>query len=67
MTDQQLADEILRHLPRRAAELASARIAARIAELQPLVAFSGALGAVYAAEIVGLQYALELLQDLEDV
>ena len=64
MTERELADEILRHMPKRAAELASARIQARIDELQPLVAFSGALGAVYAAEIVGLHYALELLQDL---
>lgn len=66
MTHEELADRILEHTADRAAELASRRIAARIAELQPLVAFSGSLGAVYAAEIVGLQYALELLEDLED-
>lgn len=49
------------------AELAALRIRARIAELKPLVAFGGALGAVYAAEVLGLEYGLRLLEEPEDV
>lgn len=61
MSEDQLVDAILAHQPP-AAELAVARIRARIAELEPLLAFGGGLGAVYAAELHGLRYALELLQ-----
>lgn len=60
MSEDQLVDAILAHQPL-AAELAVERIRARIAELQPLQAFGGSLGAVYAAECQGLRYALELL------
>lgn len=59
MTQDELVDRILEH----AAPAAVARIRARVAELEPLLAFGGGLGAVYAAEIAGLRYALGLLQE----
>jgi hypothetical protein len=62
MTDRELADAILFHATP-AALPAVRRLRARIAELQPLQAFGGGLGAVYAAEIAGLRYALELLEE----
>jgi len=63
VTENQLAAAILEHaVP--PAELAVRRIRARMAELEPLQAFGGALGAVYAAELHGLAYALDLLEDL---
>jgi hypothetical protein len=45
--------------------LAVSRIHARIRELEPLMAFGGSLGAVYAAEVSGLRFALELLGEDE--
>lgn len=61
--EAQLVEAILAHQApdTLSAELAVARIRARIAELEPLLAFGGGLGAVYAAEIAGLRFALELL------
>jgi hypothetical protein len=61
VTERELVDAILVHED--AATLAVARIRARIAELEPLLAFGGGLGAVYAAEIAGLRYALGLLEE----
>lgn len=63
MTERELVDAILEHGAHDAAELACDRIRARILELEPLLAFGGPLGAVYAAEIMGLRYALDLIED----
>jgi hypothetical protein len=65
VSEDQLVDAILAHQADVAAEHAVRRIHARIGELEPLLAFGGSLGAVYAAEIQGLRFALELLGPLE--
>lgn len=62
MSEDQLVDAILAHADEDASALAVSRIRARIAELEPLLAFGGSLGAVYAAECAGLRFALELLE-----
>lgn len=62
VTEEELVDSILFHATP-AALPAVRRIRARIAELVPLQAFGGGLGAVYAAEVAGLRYALELLEE----
>lgn len=49
-----------------AAAAAITRLQARCAELEPLLAFGGTLGAVYAAELAGLRFALNVLAELED-
>jgi hypothetical protein len=61
-----LADAILELGRDTAAAAAITRLQARAAELEPLLAFGGMLGAVYAAELAGLRYALEVLQELEE-
>lgn len=66
MTERELVDAILEHGATNAADLACDRLRARILELEPLLAFGGPLGAVYAAEIMGLRYALDLLEDGPD-
>lgn len=64
-TEEDLVDAILAHQADEAAEYAVRRIHARIGELQPLLGFGGSLGAVYAAEIQGLRFALELLENTD--
>lgn len=63
MTEDELVAAILEHGQDDPARAAVVRIIARIGELRPLLAFGGPLGAVYAAEISGLEYALRLLEE----
>jgi hypothetical protein len=60
--EAQLVEAILAHAEDQRAANVVRRIHARITELEPLQAFGGSLGAVYAAEAAGLRYALELLE-----
>lgn len=60
--ERELVEAILAHAEDQRAANVVRRITARIAELEPLQAFGGSLGAVYAAEAAGLRYALELLE-----